>query len=109
MAYGYQLMGAQGRERKVSSDWVTEQDALAALIERLAAVQAGELGRPGKRNFGEMVAEYLTHKRNKRNRTVTDDKRILTGRLLPALGKDVNVRRLTAPVIAQCEKRPWGM
>jgi integrase len=48
------------------------------------------------------VDEYLAYKATTRD--VAGDRRVLEGRLLPALGADTNVRRLTAPVIAQYER-----
>jgi integrase len=106
VAYGYTLMGPNGRERKASSDWLTEQDALTALTARLQAIEAGEPGRPAERTFAQVAAEYLVYKAEKRS--VGSDKRILEGRLLPAFGRDVNVRRLTAAAVAQYERRRLG-
>jgi hypothetical protein len=106
VAYGYTLMGPNGRERKASSDWLTEQDALTALTARLAAIESGQIDRPTERTFGQVATEYLAYKAAKRS--VASDTRILEGRLLPAFGKDLNVRRLTAPAIAQYEKRRLG-
>ena len=108
VAYGYQLMVNGTRERKVSSDWLTEQDAMTALGERLKAMEAGQLGKPAQRTLGELAKEYLQYKRDQGKRTVDGDKRILEGRLLPALGTAVNVRTLTAQVLAQYEKRRAG-
>jgi hypothetical protein len=49
----------------MSSDWLTEQDALAALTERLQAIEAGQLDRPERveRTLGEVAEEYLAYKR----------------------------------------------
>jgi hypothetical protein len=44
VAYGY-----HGRERKISSNWLTEADARVALTERQAAIAAGALERPTDR------------------------------------------------------------
>jgi hypothetical protein len=103
VAYGYTLMVNGKQERKVSSDWATEPEALEALNARVQEIAAGQLEPRAERTFGEVVAEYLAFKKDKRG--LASDRRILENRLRPALGADTNVRRLTAPVIAQYERR----
>jgi hypothetical protein len=77
-AYGYTFYKADGqRERKISSDWRTQQEALTALNARLAEIAAGQLGRPTERTLGALVEEYLAYKRDHGKRSVKDDERIL--------------------------------
>ncbi len=59
VAYGFTLMVNGKRERKVSSEWLMEQDALAALAQRQKEVTAGVVGRPADRTLGELAEEYL--------------------------------------------------
>jgi integrase len=109
VAYGYTFYRADGeRERKVSSDWLTEHDALTALNARLAAIEAGQLGRPTERTLGALVKEYLAYKRDHGKRSVQDDERILERGLLPALGAGTLVRSLGGPMIAQYERTRAG-
>jgi integrase len=108
VAYGYQLMVNGTRERKVSSDWLTEQDAMTALSERLKAVDAGQLTRPAARIFGALVDEYLAYKRDHGKRSVEDDERILKRALLPVLGVGTPVRTIGGPMIAQYERTRAG-
>ena len=46
VAYGYTCMVAGQRERKFSSEWTSEDDALKALVARQAEVAAGRVDRP---------------------------------------------------------------
>jgi hypothetical protein len=107
VAYGYSLMVNGKQERKVSGDWVTETDALEALAKRQREVGAGILERP-ERTLGEVAKEYLRYKAESGKRTVDSDRRILNGRLLPALGSGRALRTVTAPVVAQYEKGRLG-
>ena len=103
VAYGYTLMVHGKQERKVSSAWLTEAEALEALAKRQREVGAGILER-AERTLGEVAEEYLRYKADHGKRTVPSDRRILSGRLLPALGAGRALRTLTAPAIAQYEK-----
>lgn len=103
VAYGYTLMVGGHQERKISSAWLTEADALEALAKRQRDVGAGLLERP-ERTLGEVAAEYLTYKRDHGKRSLKDDERIINARLLPAFGAGLPVRRVTAAAIAQYEK-----
>jgi integrase len=102
VAYGYTLMVNGTREKRFSSAWLTETDALAALTERLRAIEAGQLDRPAERTLGALVEEYLSYKRDKRS--LKDDERILRRALLPVLGASTPVRAIRGPAIAQYEK-----
>jgi hypothetical protein len=104
VAYGYQLMGPEGRERKISGDWLTEHDARTALAARQAAIEAGALGRPTERTLGRVVEEYLVYKRDHGKRSIKDDERILTRVLLPALDSSIAVRAVSGAMIAQYER-----
>jgi integrase len=103
-AYGYTLMVSGRQERKCSSAWLTEADALEALAQRQKEVGAGILERP-ERTLAEVGEEYLTYKRDHGKRSLKDDERIVRNRLLPAFGAGLPVRRLTAAAIAQYEKQ----
>jgi integrase len=103
VAYGYTLMVHGKQERKASSDWLTETEAFEALAQRQREVGAGQLERVD-RTLGEVAEEYLRYKADHGKRTVASDRRILDGRLLPALGAGRSLRSVTAPVIAQYEK-----
>ena len=107
VAYGYTLMVQGKQERKVSSAWMTESDALEALAQRQREVGAGQFERV-ERTLGEVAEEYLKYKAEHGKRTVASDRRILEGRLLPALGIRRALRSVTAPVIAQYEKARMG-
>jgi integrase len=107
VAYGYTLMVNGQRERKISSAWTTEAAALGALAERQQAIAAGAPD-CADRTLGELAEEYLRYKADHGKRTVVSDRRILTGRLLPALGAALPVRTLTGPRIAQYEKARMG-
>jgi integrase len=108
VAYGYTLMVDGKLERKFSSDWLTEADALAGLAARQKEIAAGNVTRPADRTLGELKAEYIRYKADHGKRTVEDDKRILEGRLVPAFGSTLQIRKLTGPVIVQYEKRRAG-
>jgi hypothetical protein len=59
VAFGYTLMVNGARERKVSSAWCTEVDALAALAARQTAIAAGRVDRPAERTLSQVAAEYV--------------------------------------------------
>jgi integrase len=104
VAFGYTLMVNGRQERKASSGWLTEADALDALAQRQREVGAGVLVR-AERTLGELTAEYLAYKRDHGKRSVKDDERILERGLVPAFGARLPVRRLTGAAIAQYEKQ----
>lgn len=108
VAYGYTLTAGAKRERKVSSEWLTEADALAALSERMKAIDAGQGTRPATRTLGELADEYLQYKADQGKRSLADDTRIVRRCLLPAFGTAVPVRQVRAPMIAQYERRRAG-
>jgi integrase len=109
VAYGYTFYRADGeRERKVSSEWLTEREALAALNVRLQEIAAGQLDRPAERTLGTLVEEYLAYKRDHGKRSLNDDERILKRALLPVLGPSTLVRAIRGPMIAQYERTRSG-
>jgi integrase len=108
-SYGYSLMVAGHQERKSSSDWTTEADALEALATRQREIEAGQLDRPRQdRTLGAVVAEYLAHKANEGKRSLADDKIILERKILPAFGADTKLAALSGAAIAQYERRRLG-
>ena len=108
VSWGYTLRVNGRREKKFSSEWLTETDALAALAARLRAIEAGQVTRPAVRTLGQVVEEYLTFKRQGGKRSVEDDELILRRRLLPAFGSDLAIQRLTAAAIARYDKERRG-
>jgi integrase len=106
VGFGYTLMLPDGtRERRVSSDWATEDDAIRALAARQTAIAAGRVAPRADRTLAELAGEYVAYKTDRGKRTVLDDARVLATRLLPALGSDLPARQLTAAAIAQYERR----
>jgi integrase len=105
VAYGYDVRINGQRERRFSAEWLTENDALAALVERQREIEAGRIDRLADRTLAELAEEYLAYKEQHGKRSLREDRRIVTTRLLPALGSDDPVRRLTASAIAQYERR----
>jgi hypothetical protein len=83
------------RERKVSSAWTTEAEAVAALAARQAEIAAGQPAPPAARTLGAVATRYLAYKRDQGKRSVAEDQRILEPRLLPTFGPDLNVRQLS--------------
>jgi len=59
VAFGYTLAINGQRERKVSSDWRTETDALAALNQRMQAVQSGDLTQRPEISLDALTTRYL--------------------------------------------------
>lgn len=108
VAYGYSIGSGKARERCVRSEWQTETAALDALNRRLRERAAGQLGVRQERTLQALTAEYLQHKANQGKRSLQEDPRILTTRLVPAFGADRNVRTLTTAMIAQYERARLG-
>src|SRR5262249_53511169 len=99
VAFGYTHMINGTRERRFSSEWLTEADALAGLSARLKEVEAGQLTRPADRSLGELAPEYLHYKADQGKRSLKDDQRIIEHCLLPAFGVNLPVRRVTGAAI----------
>jgi integrase len=108
VSYGYQLMVNGRRERKVSTAWQTEAEALAALSERLTAIEAGRITRPADVTLGVLAEQYLAYKRAKGKRSLREDTRVLQRLILPAFTPALPVRRLTESLIAGYEKTRAG-
>ncbi len=92
------------RERKFSSEWQTEDDALRALVARQDEAAAGRDGRPADATLGALTEAYLAHKANEGKRSLRNDAAILKKRLLPAFGPTLPVRALTETAIARYEQ-----
>jgi hypothetical protein len=93
VAWGYQIafIGADGkrhRERRVSREWLSEPDALAALVARQSEIEAGQVTGPRQRTLGQVVDEYLAHKANEKKRSVDDDGLILAEDPARVRGRD---------------------
>lgn len=108
VAWGYTLRVNGRREKKFSSEWLTETDALAALAARLKDIEAGQVSRPAHRTLGQVIEEYLTFKRQGGKRSVDDDELILKRRILPAFGADLSIRKVRADAIARYDKERRG-
>jgi hypothetical protein len=62
VTFGYTLAIHGKRERKVSSAWISEEDVLKALSERLQAIQSGEVTPRTEVSLAELTARYLKYK-----------------------------------------------
>src|SRR5262245_27090704 len=102
-AFGYTLSVNGKRERKVSSDWRTEADALSALNHRLQAIQSGDIAQRPEISFDALTRRYLQYKTDQGKRSMKEDTRILLRRLLPYFGPTLPLRHLTEERIAQYE------
>jgi hypothetical protein len=102
-AYGYTLMVNGQRERRVSEEWTTKEEALAALLARQKEIAAGQVERTPERTLGQLAEEYLVYKKAKPS--LREDTRYLERQFLPAFGSSLPVRKLTTPMIAQWERR----
>jgi integrase len=107
VAYGYDVTINGKRERKFSSEWTSEAQALEELVKRLKNAEAGTAA-PVDRTLGELVEEYLRYKGNSGKRSLRDDTCILKKRILPTFGPELPARKLTAPAIAQYERDRLG-
>lgn len=113
VAFGYTLAINGKRERKVSSTWLSKDDALKALSERLQQIGAGQTDRPIEATFSQTVERYLKFKADHGKRSLREDTRILEKQLLPAFGVGLLIRQLTAEKISAYEEQritqvsPW--
>ena len=82
-AFGYTITVNGKRERKVSSDWTCEEDALKALSERQQQVRAGQTDRPVDVTLGQAAERYLKFKSDHGKRSLHEDVRTLTKQVLP--------------------------
>jgi integrase len=104
-AYGYDVRVDGRRERKWDAAWTTPTLARAALAEREKAIAAGHVAARPERTLTEVAGEYCQYKTERGKVSAPDDARVLATRLLPAFGPDLSVRKLTAPAIAQYERK----
>lgn len=105
VAFGYTLAIHGNRERKVSSAWTREEDALKALSARQQQIRAGQTDRPADVTLGHVVERYLKFKSDHGKRSLHEDKRILEKQLLPAFGAGLLIRQLSAEKIAAYEEQ----
>jgi integrase len=105
VAYGYDVRVDGRRERKWDGAWRRPADARAALAEREKEITAGRVAARPERTLTELAGEYVAYKTDQGKRSAADDARVLATRLLPAFGPALPVRKLTAPAIAQYERR----
>ena len=106
-AWGSTLQANGKQERKYDAAW-SEDDARAALVARLEAIQQPPVPMPSQRTLQQLAEEYLAYKEQRGKRSLKEDTRILATRLLPAFGSELPARRLSAEVIAQYERRRAG-
>jgi integrase len=107
VAHGYDVTINGQRERRFSGEWTCENDALEAMLKRQRDAGAGIMP-AAPRTLRELADEYLRYKAERGKRSLSEDRRMLNTRLLPALGADLLVEKLTAPAIAQYERRRGG-
>jgi integrase len=105
VAYGYTLAVNGKRERKFSSAWISEEDALKALSERQQQIRAGETDRSVNVTLGAVVERYLKFKADHGKRSLSEDQRILEKQILPAFGAGLLLRQLSAEKIAFYEEQ----
>lgn len=105
VAFGYTLAINGQRERKSSSAWTSEEDALKALNARQQLILGGQTDRPADVTFGHVAERYLKFKSDHGKRSLHQDKWILEKQLLPALGAGLPIRQLSAEKIAAYEER----
>lgn len=106
--HGYDLRMNGQRERRWSAAWAAETDALEALTHRLKDIEARQGTPPERKTLGEVAEEYLRYKANAGKRSLREDRRILTRRLLPTFGAATPIRTLTTADIGQYERRRIG-
>jgi integrase len=63
---------------------------------------------PISRTLEQVIDEYLQYKADAGKRSLREDRRILTRRIVPAFGADLSVRALTGPAIAQYQRERIG-
>ncbi|MEO8046924.1 MAG: site-specific integrase [Nitrospirota bacterium] len=105
VAFGYTLAINGKRERKVSSSWTSEGDAMKALSDRQQGVRAGQTVRPVDITLGQVVERYLKFKTDHGKRSIREDTRMFEKQLVPAFGGGLLIRQLSADKIAAYEER----
>jgi integrase len=107
-SWGYTAMIGGRQVRKSDAAW-SKDDAQAALAAALLEPASnGESATPVVRTLAQVVDEYLQYKADAGKRSLREDRRILTRRIVPAFGADLSVRALTGPAIAQYERERIG-
>src|ERR1043165_1681948 len=105
VAFGYTLTVNGKRERKFSSSWTSEEDALKELSERQQQIRTGESDRSIAVTLGTAVERYLKFKADHGKRSLHEDKRILEKQIVPAFGGGLLLRQLSAEKIAVYEEQ----
>ena len=115
VAYGYTMYVNGKRERKFSSDWLCQADALKALNERQQDIKAGHMEKRQDVLFKQLTERYLQFKKDHGKRSIQEDERTIARQLLSFFGESLPVRQLTSEKIAalgetdqgsQCLDRP---
>jgi integrase len=104
VAYGYDVTINGKRERRFSTEWACENEALEELLKRQRDAEAGIVP-AAPRTLRELADEYLRYKEDGGKRSLKEDRRILNKLVIPAFGPDLQVKKLTAPAIAQYERQ----
>ncbi|MEO7861989.1 MAG: site-specific integrase [Nitrospirales bacterium] len=105
VAFGYTLAINGKRERKVSSAWLSEGDAMKALSDRQEQIKLGRIDRPLDVTLGQAVERYLQYKQDHGKRSLQEDVRTIKRQLLPFFGSMLPIRQLTTEKIAAFEER----
>ncbi|HSL05557.1 MAG TPA: site-specific integrase [Nitrospiraceae bacterium] len=105
VAFGYTLAFNGKRERKVSSAWTCEEEALKALSARQQQIRPGQTDRPADVTLGHVVERYLKFKSDHGKRSLHEDKRILEKQLLQTFGAGLLIRQLSAEKITAYEEQ----
>ena len=92
-SWGYTAMIGGKQMRRSDAKW-SKDDAQAALAAALLEPPGHGGGAPTVcRTLAEVAEEYLAHKADAGKRSLKEDRRILTKRILPAFGAEHRPRR----------------
>jgi hypothetical protein len=105
-AWGYTVQVNGKQERRFDAAW-SKEDAQTELTARLKQIADG-VERLRECTLAELAKEYFERKKHEGKRSVSDDKRMLDTRMLPALGPGLKVRQLHETAIAQYANRRLG-
>ena len=96
--YGFTLMVNGKRERKMSSAWLSENDAMAALSARLEQVRNGRVDKPTDVTLGTLAVEYVKYKTEQGKRSIREDERIIKS-ISAYIDASLQVRRLSTAML----------
>src|SRR5262249_59600696 len=88
VAFGYDVTINGRRERHVSAEYQSENDALDAMLKRQRDAAAG-IAPAVPRTLRELADEHLRYKEDHGKRSLKEDRRILNRRVVPAFGADL--------------------